>query len=243
MNAPPTISKLAEPATPPESEPRRTKQQTRLAQVAAALNERQRSYLLVAYAEDQRQQERHRGFGAAPARKWRWMEYGPDKAILLHKPDGALRAQLRKLGLVDSGSGSTWRSLVDRGLVELEWRPGITRRVSSLFVQMTREGRAVARALRGEVPRAKPAAGALSLTALRLIAHGQQHPGKEFEIQAPWPWGYPGDFMMLRMVARSLIKKGLCAGDDVSLRITPEGLKLDVAAQGSWVPMRERAEE
>lgn len=242
MSAPPANSELGESAPAPAAGPRRTPQQARQAQVAAALNERQRSYLLVAYDEDQRQEERHRGFGAAPARLWRWMEYGPDKAILLHKPDGELRAQLRKLDLVDSGSGSTWRSLVDRGLIELEGRHVIGR-VTSLFVKMTREGRAVARALRGEAPRAKPPADVLSLTALRLIAHGQQHPGKEFDIQAPWPWGYPGDFMMLRMVARSLVKKGLCAGDDGSLRITPEGLKLDVAAQVNWVPMRERTEE
>lgn len=241
MSAPPAKSESAEPAPPPAAGPRRTPQQARQAQAAAALNERQRSYLLVAYAEDQRQEERHRGFGGSPARVWRWMEYGPDRAILLHKPDGELRAQLRKLDLVDSGAGSTWRSLAERDLIDLDWRP-VTARVSSLFVKMTRQGRTVARLLRGEPPRAKQAA-ALSLTALRLVAHGQQHPGKEFDIQAPWPWGYPGDFMMLRMVARSLVKKGLCAGDDGSLKITPEGLKLDVAAQANWVPMRERAEE
>jgi hypothetical protein len=50
----------------------------------------------------------------------------------LHKPDGELRARLRKLDLVDSGSGSTWRSLVDRGLLELEGRHVIGR-VTSLY--------------------------------------------------------------------------------------------------------------
>jgi hypothetical protein len=113
----------------------------------------------------------------------------------------------------------------------------------SLYVKMTREGRAVARAIRGEAPRAKPPADALSLTALRLIAHGQQCSGSDFEIEAPWPWGYPGDLMMLRMIARSLVKKGLCSGDDWSLRITPEGLRLDFAAHPNWVPLRARTEE
>jgi len=49
--------------------------------------------------------------------------------------------------------------------------------------------------------------------------------------------------MMLRMIARSLVKKGLCSGDDWSLRITPEGLRLDFAAHLNWVPLRARTEE
>lgn len=210
----------------------------RIAEAAAALNERQRAYLLVAYAEDQYQAEANRGFGAPPARVWRWMEYGPDKQILLHKPDGVLREKLREQHLVDSGSGSTWRSLAERQLVELEYRH-VFAHVTSLFVQMTRAGRGVARMLRtsSDAAAAKPAkpAGALSLTALRLVAYGQQHPSTSFDIQAPWPGGYPADFMVLRMIARSLVKKGLCTGDDWELKITAEGLKFDVAAQPNWI--------
>jgi hypothetical protein len=52
-----------------------------LGAIAIGLNERQRAYLLAAYAEDQAREERYRGPGGPPVRIWRWVEYGPSAGL------------------------------------------------------------------------------------------------------------------------------------------------------------------
>ncbi|MDA8232824.1 MAG: hypothetical protein M0006_15950 [Magnetospirillum sp.] len=42
--------------------------------IATGLNERQRTYLLAVYVEDQRREAAARGPGALPASEWRWIE-------------------------------------------------------------------------------------------------------------------------------------------------------------------------
>ena len=153
----------------------------RLEQIASGLNDRQRAYLLAVYAEDQRREKTHRGPHSPPASTWRWIEYGPVGAKWLDNSSGfLLRRQLERSGLVNQGTGATWQTLADRGLVKrkhvhtgfADARTG--RPLFSLLVQMTAEGRKVARVITGE-PLTKPKQlKALSLAALRLIAYGKE---------------------------------------------------------------------
>lgn len=214
--------------------------------VAEDLNSRQRAYLLAAYAEDQAKEvAKRKRIGGPPACEWRWIEYGPVGVRLF---DGSnphlLRNVLEREGLVDSGAGSTWASLVARKLVETKQEEigFIDRRtrqaIRTLMVRLTLDGRKVARILRGE-PTLKPkAARPLSLSALRLIEYGQQHPNEEFEWCSPWDWR-PPDYVTTLSVARGLISRGLLSGEvPHSLRITEAGLKLDVASEPSWKPRK-----
>lgn len=71
--------------------------------LATGLNERQRAYLLAAYDEDQAREGRNRGLGGPPARRWRWIEYGPvgHRWLDAHQ-DRLLRVMMSKAGLVIS---------------------------------------------------------------------------------------------------------------------------------------------
>lgn len=203
------------------SKPAKPSAAARLAVIAAQLNARQRAYLLAAYDIDQAREAEHRGPDAAPARVWRWIEYGPD-ALRDWLGDGPLRAALQAQDLVDSGAGATWSALAGHGLIEREYRdtPLHVRRwnhtVQVLYVRMTSDGRKVARLLRGEPatrPRA-PGGKPLTLTALRLIAYGQAHPSETFDWQAPWAESYwLPDYLMARGVCQGLVTRGLLAGD------------------------------
>jgi len=211
----------------------------RLSEVAAALNERQRLYLLVAYDEDQYQEEVHRRPGLSPASVWRWMEYGPVGGRRL-LGDGPLRESLQRRKLVDAGSGSTWASLAERGLILQQYRPTPLPRISSLFIRMTRDGRKAARILKGlSIKKPKDAIKPLSLTALRLLHYGQRHPNTSFDYMQPWAerFGMP-DFLLVMGAARGLIKRGMLSGDGRTLQITPSGIAVDVAAEPNWRPFR-----
>lgn len=195
--------------------------------MADSLNERQRAYLLVAYDEDQRQEE----------------EYGPVGSRRL-LGDGILREQLLHMKLVDAGAGATWGSLAERGLILQQYRPTILPRTSSLYVRMTTDGRKTARVLKGlPINKPKVAAKPLSLTALRLLHYGQQHPNTQFDYLQPWAerYGMP-DFLIVMGAARGLIKRGLLSGDGRTLQITPSGAIVNVAAEPNWQPFRELVE-
>jgi hypothetical protein len=216
--------------------------------LAAKLNERQRAYLLAVYDEDQRREAVNQGIGAPPAKEWRWIEYGPDISKFYDTP---LRNELKRAELVDRGSGATWAVLEKHALVEtMRMDTGFRtigygrRRVLSMFVRMTRNGRVVARAIRGEPPTRPRAPRSLSLLALRLLDHGQRHPNDTFGWSDVWPGRAP-DYLMILTVARSLIKRGLLAGyvDDAAngLRITPAGLALNIVAEPNWAPLSSNA--
>ena len=221
----------------------------RLAEIAGELNERQRVYLLAVYDEDQSREANRRGPGGPPASTWRWVEYGAVGARFLDGGRWNLRRVLEARDLVSEGTGSTWSALETRGLVTTKREhTGLMdarslRPILSLLVQMTTDGRKVARILRGE-PLTKPRVEKpLSLSALRLVAYGQRNPGTEFDWSAPWTGRFAPDYLMMLAVARGLISRGLLAGEPPHrLRITPAGLALDVEAQPNWKPLREWTE-
>lgn len=120
------------------------------------LNDRQRQYLLAAYQLDQRleaahKNDYHRGI-IAPAAEWRAMPYGRWQHFLL-KPPTELRQLIEEQQaasqqrLVDPGTGSTWKALAERGLVEVEERAIITGPdgYSLPHILLTREGRKLVR--------------------------------------------------------------------------------------------------
>ena len=214
--------------------------------IASGLNARQRAYLLAAYDEDQAREARQAGPGGPPARRWRWIEYGPVGAKWL---DGAgsrlLRVKLAESGLVSQGTGATWAALAERGLLTTRYEnTGLIdarsqRPIKSLMVRLTTDGRKVARLLRGEPP-TRPlsrAAKPLSLSALRLVAYGQHHPEETFDFHAPWGI-CPVDYLVMLGICRGLVKRGLLAGDPPTrLRITPAGAALDVMREPNWKPL------
>ena len=126
------------------------------------LNDRQRYYLLAAYQLDQQLEVAHkndynRGI-IASASDWRAMPYGRWQHFLL-KPPTELRQLIEEQQatsqqrLVDPGTGSTWKALAERGLVEVEERAIITGPdgYSLPHILLTREGRKLVRQLTGEV--------------------------------------------------------------------------------------------
>lgn len=229
-------------------EPAKPSAAARLAAIAAHMNARQRAYLLAVYDIDQAREAANRGPDAAPASVWRWIEYGPD-ALRDFFGDRELRAALQAQGLVDSGSGATWSALASHGLIERKHRDTPLhlrkwdRTLQILFVRMTSDGRKVARLVRGEPATRPRAPKALSLTALRLVAYGQAHPGTTFDWQVPWAESYwQPDYMMAHGVCQGLIKRGLLAGTVPNqLRITPAGQLLDVTAEPNWKPPKASA--
>ncbi|HEX8326060.1 MAG TPA: hypothetical protein VF629_00880 [Hymenobacter sp.] len=126
------------------------------------LNDRQRHYLLAAYQLDQQLEAAHRkdylrGV-STPAAEWRAMPYGRWQHFL-EKPPTKLRQLIEaqqdasQQRLVDPGTGSTWKALAERGLVEVEERT-ITKGsegYSLPHILLTREGRKLVRQLTGEV--------------------------------------------------------------------------------------------
>ena len=126
------------------------------------LNDRQRQYLLAAYRLDQEleaahKRDYHQGL-LIPATEWRAMPYGRWEQMPT-KPPTPLRQLLEqeqlasRQCLVDPGTGSTWKALAERGLVEVAERVIIAGPdgYSLPHVSLTREGRKLGRQLTGEV--------------------------------------------------------------------------------------------
>lgn len=129
------------------------------------LNDRQRQYLLAAYQLDQQLEAAHKRdylrSTITPAAEWRAMPYGRWEHML-EKPPTELRhlleqAQRTNRRLVDPGTGSTWKALAERGLVEVEDRPirysfmSVEQAYVLPHICLTREGRKLVRQLTGEV--------------------------------------------------------------------------------------------
>ncbi len=135
----------------------------RAAETWEGLNERQRTYLAACYQEDQeveRQVTAARAAGSGkriPAAEWRKIPF-TIKADPEFTGYTALQDRLRVLGEHDAGAGQTFKALATRGLVvvsedQVEVFPlGFVPRV---LVELTRLGRACARAGLGEAPSAR----------------------------------------------------------------------------------------
>ncbi|MEN3213996.1 hypothetical protein PUR23_28865 [Methylorubrum populi] len=88
------------------------------------------------------------------------------------------------------------------------------RPIQSLMVRLTTDGRKMARLLRDEpLTRSKrKEVKPLSLSALRLVAYGQQHPEEAFDFHAPWGV-CPLDYLVTPGTCRGLVKCRLLGGD------------------------------
>lgn len=183
------------------------------------LNDRQQAYLLALYRRDQEAEHankmsRLRGWETPPASEWRWIEYGPRELPKLLNYDPELRADLGTQGLVDQGAGATWNALADRGLVQREWRPiNLGRwRGQTLFVQLTRQGRALARKITGEsAPRKSKD---LSIGAWRVLAFTYARYPATAWIYDAWHSVNlrPPEPIIISGLGKKLLKQGLVAG-------------------------------
>jgi hypothetical protein len=125
--------------------------------VTSKLNKRQRAFLLAIYETDQAEESHIRELGARrlqtpPAEEWRWLICADlDKGAPLHK-------KLRRLNLIDEGTGSTIKALCDQGLLRrrYDYTPPalkgllVMTKEPVLSVRMTRAGRKLTRGLKGE---------------------------------------------------------------------------------------------
>ncbi|MFJ9420193.1 helix-turn-helix domain-containing protein [Streptomyces sp. NPDC101227] len=144
--------------------------------VWSALNDRQRSYLTCIFQQDQEVEEEHRharpvGAEQRPAAEWRRL------TLALSASSGVvgytrIQERLRGAGVHDPGAGSSVAALERRGLIVV-YRDrvyvdglGDTPRTR---VEMTRLGRAVARAALGVLRDAGPPATLLSLWLWKIV--------------------------------------------------------------------------
>lgn len=134
------------------------------------LNDRQRQYLLAAYQTDQQvAQDRKRDYlrginDRRPAAEWRWLPYGCWEHWA-GRPPTPLRECLAGLNtkLISEGTGSTWRALAQRGLLEVgDQVPYLVADLPEVMhyslphIRLTTAGRKLARQLAGEVREPKP---------------------------------------------------------------------------------------
>lgn len=115
-----------------------TSRQTALSQWNE-LNPRQQKYLALIYRVDQASEKDakqgwFRGEERRPASEWRWLFYGE-----LNFTESRLKSLLRAAGYVDPGTGSTFKALARRGLIECAGE------VPALTIKMTKLGRRIVR--------------------------------------------------------------------------------------------------
>lgn len=123
------------------------------------LNSRQRSYLLACFREDQEAERRARVARSAfqdpgPASAWRKLPFSI-KAELPFAEDTAIQRRLRDDSHLDAGAGATLHTLARKGLLKItEDRIDVPEvgLVTRVLVELTRAGRACARAGLGIAP-------------------------------------------------------------------------------------------
>jgi Helix-turn-helix len=133
------------------------------------LNYRQRAYLVACYRQDQDAEQEARakrvaGYPTGTPVEWRKLPFTikADPAFTGYTP---IQERLRKKGYHDAGAGATLHALTRRGLLQVSedqvevFPLGPVPRV---LVELTRPGRACARAGLGEVTRLRPPAHLLS---------------------------------------------------------------------------------
>lgn len=118
-------------------------------QLWQGLNERQQTWLVVIYRADQAAEKSAkgawtRGERSRPASEWRWLDYGIVDDPLASGPSGELQRQLNQRKVWDQGAGATMGVLLDQGLIKVKRVPLTI--ASQMLIQLTKLGRAVARA-------------------------------------------------------------------------------------------------
>lgn len=107
----------------------------------SSLNKRQQTYLLEVFRRDQALERAHEQsssmtqYNNTPARVWRQIEYADT-----YSGYTPIKQALIDAKLVDQGTGSTFKALEVRGLIEVtgDW-------TSTVYIQMTAKGRKLAR--------------------------------------------------------------------------------------------------
>ena len=196
-----------------------------------SLNDRQKAYLLTLYRFDQEAELINKsawlhGEKPRPASEWRWIEYGPRDLPKLFLYDPPLRQALAKKGLVDKGAGSTWNTLFSQGLVTRKYEPlRIDRwRGETMFVQLTRKGRALARKLTGDSLQKK--SSELSKGTWRVLVHAYQKYPKRVDIYDVW---HESGFirmpepLVVASIGKNLLRRRLVEGSWDHFTITEEG--------------------
>jgi len=139
------------------------------------LNDRQRAYLLAIFETDQEVEAEmrelpYRPFQQRPkASEWRWLEY-KEPVPIIGDPGSALWRRIKKLDLVDQGTGSTFSALADRGLVSVQWHRVNVHGQGVPHLRMTTNGRKLARSWTGVKAYKSPAAGTLKEWHWRALA-------------------------------------------------------------------------
>ena len=139
------------------------------------LNARQRAYLLAIFEADQEAEQDmrelpYRPFQQRPkASEWRWLEY-KEPVPIIGEPGSALWRRIKKLDLVDQGTGSTFSALADRGLVNVQWHRINVHGQGIPHVRMTTAGRKLARSWTGQKAYKAPPAGTLKEWHWRALA-------------------------------------------------------------------------
>jgi hypothetical protein len=118
------------------------------------LNPRQQTYLRLIFEIDQQREVLERGQDwrrsvTRPTSQWRWIEYAE-----IFGQSTTLRMRIEEAGEVDPGTGSTFKALLTRKLIEIRYPYDDLR---WLDCKLTKQGRAVARAGLGlEAPKKVP---------------------------------------------------------------------------------------
>ena len=137
------------------------------------LNERQLFYLQAIYQLDQIQESYQRRksaerFDRTPAKIWRRVWYDNNPAV-----GGMMRTELynrlHAAGYVDPGTGSTFKALADRGLIDRHWS-SYSDGTLALAVTITRAGRALIRSITDTPAPKKRPAGQLKLRQWEALA-------------------------------------------------------------------------
>jgi hypothetical protein len=118
------------------------------------LNRRQQTYLRLIFEIDQHREALERGqdwrrSSNRPASQWRWIEYAE-----IFGKSTTLRARIKEAKEVDPGTGSTFKALSTRKLIEIRYPYDD---LQWLDCKLTKQGRTVVRAgLRLEAPKKPP---------------------------------------------------------------------------------------
>jgi hypothetical protein len=121
---------------------------------ASSLNDRQRAYLQAIFDTDQAIEADMRAVPFSPfhdrpkAAEWRWLEYS-EPVPEIAWPGSRLWEALKKSAPIDQGTGSTFRALADRGLVQIEERECNVHGQRKPYLRMTPAGRKLVRSWTG----------------------------------------------------------------------------------------------
>lgn len=159
-----------------------------------ALNQRQQTYLTLIYESDQIQERNEkartaRDWRSRPADEWRWILYA--NTMYGHTP---LKQHIKDAGMVDPGTGSTFKALEERGLILARSEGATLHSRSELIVniRLTTLGRRVARTGLGDTPSRTLPVGTLREWHWRALCHayarGDQ--GIHYDTDAGDGYGY-----------------------------------------------------